>query len=47
MVGVASILMQKKNIFYEYQSFCVALDEVFAGNVFSNYAAELLRMDLT
>ena len=42
--GVASILMQKKNIFTSFS--VVALDEVFAGNVFSSYAAELLRMDL-
>merc|ERR1711971_561016 len=39
--------MQKKNCFFTSISFCVALDEVFAGNIFANYAAKLFRVDLS
>ena len=41
--GVASILMQKKNMcFFTIIRLSVALNEVFAGNIFSSYAAKLL-----
>ena len=44
--GFVNINAKEKHIFYEHR-FSVALDEVFAGNIFSSYAAELFRMDLT
>ena len=45
--GRININAKEKDFFYEHQLFSVALDEVFAGNIFANYAAELFRMDLS